>query len=106
MQPVFYPKGHFPPVSNTQRQREFRGRNPGYYQRLHAKRRAAVKALVAQRVTPAPAQVILTIPVPTVRLALPAPVIDPLLVELNALTAKNAERQHVTPLPSPSGSSS
>ena len=31
-------------MSNTERQRLFRERHPGYYQRLHAKRRAATKA--------------------------------------------------------------
>lgn len=31
-------------MSNTERQRRFRERNPGYYKRLHAKRRAQVKA--------------------------------------------------------------
>jgi len=31
-------------MSNTERQRLFRERHPGYYQRLHAKRRARVKA--------------------------------------------------------------
>jgi hypothetical protein len=89
MKPVFYPRGYFPPVSNTERQREFRERNPGYYQRLHAKRRAEAKALAAERAVAA--EVILTLPVPTWRLALPAPVVDPLLIELNALAAKHAE---------------
>jgi hypothetical protein len=94
MQPVFYPRGYFPPVSSTERQREFRERNPGYYQRLHAKRRAELKGRVelalraAERA--AAAQVTLTLPVPTWRLALPAPVVDPLLVELNALVAQRA----------------
>lgn len=39
------------PKSNTQRQREFRARNPGYYGRLHRKRKAereAARALMAQ----------------------------------------------------------
>jgi len=31
-------------MSNTERQRLFRERHPGYYQLLHAKRRAALKA--------------------------------------------------------------
>jgi hypothetical protein len=35
------------PMSNTERQRQFRERNPGYYGRLHAKSRAACKAHVA-----------------------------------------------------------
>ena len=36
--------GKAPPVSNLERQRAFRKRNPGYYQRLHAKRSAGHKA--------------------------------------------------------------
>ena len=35
-----------PPVSNTERQRQFRLRNPGYYGRLRARRTAAIKATV------------------------------------------------------------
>lgn len=31
-----------PPMSNAERQREFRKRNPGYYGRLHRKRKAEV----------------------------------------------------------------
>jgi hypothetical protein len=31
------------PMSNTERQRRFRERNPGYYGRLHRKRKAAIK---------------------------------------------------------------
>jgi hypothetical protein len=34
-------------MSNTERQRRFRERHPGYYQRMHAKQRAATKATVA-----------------------------------------------------------
>lgn len=38
------------PMSNTQRQRLFRERNPGYYGRLHRKRKAEAEALgAAQR---------------------------------------------------------
>ena len=33
-------------MSNLERQRRFRERNPGYYGRLHAKRRARVQALL------------------------------------------------------------
>src|SRR5688572_32784593 len=44
--PVFYPRGYFRPVSNTERQRQFRERNPGYYARIQAKKRAASKAYV------------------------------------------------------------
>jgi hypothetical protein len=38
-----------PAVSNTERQRQFRQRNPGYYGRLKAKQRAASKAWVKER---------------------------------------------------------
>lgn len=37
-----------PPVSNTERQRQFRERNPGYYRRLHAKRRGATERHCAE----------------------------------------------------------
>ena len=33
-----------PPMSNAERQRLFRQRHPGYYQRLHARTRAQAKA--------------------------------------------------------------
>src|SRR3954453_12308703 len=36
------------PVSNTERQRQFRERHPGYYARLQAQRRAPLKALRAK----------------------------------------------------------
>jgi hypothetical protein len=37
------------PKSSAERSREFRKRNPGYYQRLHAKRRAGIEAERARR---------------------------------------------------------
>jgi hypothetical protein len=40
-----------PPMSNYERQRQFCERNPGYYQRLRAKRRAESAALAARRDT-------------------------------------------------------
>lgn len=45
------------PLSNTERQRLFRERHPGYYQRLHAKRRAAVKAALPAHMAKIEAQV-------------------------------------------------
>lgn len=36
------------PMSNTERQRRFRERNPGYYGRLHRQRKAEVAALRAK----------------------------------------------------------
>src|SRR5687768_6139066 len=44
---TFQPRGSHPPVSNTERKRQFRERNPGYYARIQAKKRAASKAYVA-----------------------------------------------------------
>jgi len=57
-----------PPKSNAERQREFRERNPGYYGRLHRKRKAEMLALLAQR---ASAEVVVAKREP---LMLPAPV--------------------------------
>ncbi len=39
----------FKPMSNAERQRQFRERNPGYYGRLHRKRRAEAEAYAAAR---------------------------------------------------------
>src|SRR5688572_24923223 len=85
--PVFFPRGSFPPVSNTERQRQFRERNPGYYGRLHAKSRAECKARVAAALA-AVQQVALPVPPVTPVLMLPAPVQDPAMAALNAMAAK------------------
>ena len=55
-----------PPVSNAERQRNFRERNPGYYQRLQARKRAGVRAELEAMAMVAPT--------PEETLALPAPV--------------------------------
>jgi hypothetical protein len=75
------------PVPNIERQRQFRERNPGYYQRLHAKRRAVIKAriaearaLAAQPLALPAASEPLALPAMPVRLALPAPVETPLFI--------------------------
>src|SRR5262245_52380147 len=62
----------FSPTSNTERQRQFRKRNPGYYGRLKRRRRAELAPLVAamqaeQAAAAAPAR--------TEPLMLPAPVV-------------------------------
>ena len=84
-----------PPMSNSQRQRLFRERHPGYYQRLHARRRAEVAALQAARMavaaTPAPAR--------SEPLMLPAPVVDPMMLELNELAAKLARERQAVEIP-------
>src|SRR5688500_4720459 len=76
-----------PPMSNTERQRQFRERNPGYYQRWHARRRALIKAriaearaLAAQPLALPAARQPLALPAMPVRLALPAPVETPLFI--------------------------
>jgi hypothetical protein len=51
-------------MSNTERQRRFRERNPGYYQRLHAKRRAEVEALYQQQLRERAIARIIAPPVP------------------------------------------
>jgi hypothetical protein len=80
--------------SNAERQREFRERNPGYYGRLHAKRRAECKARVAARVAaarqaafPSPLQ----IPLKPI-LMLPAPVEDPMMTAIAELAKSHAVR--------------
>jgi hypothetical protein len=86
--PMFQVRGSHRPTSNAERQREFRRRNPGYYGRLHAKRRADAKALAAQRA--AVAQLLAVKPTP---LMLPAPVVIPVIPGMNAIFA--------TPAPAP-----
>jgi hypothetical protein len=64
-------------MSNTERQRQFRKRHPGYYQRLHAKRRAAICERVAQQAALAQAQKQLALQIKLAEkpmLMLPAPV--------------------------------
>jgi hypothetical protein len=58
-----------PAISNAERQRHFRERNPGYYGRLHRQRKAVVDALCAAGA--AQARMALAAPV---QLMLPAPV--------------------------------
>src|SRR5687768_3103944 len=82
------------PMTNAERQAAFRERNPGYYGRLHAKRRAAVRALAAARAAAA-------VPARTEPLMLPAPVEMPLFPGINAIPATlDALRESVLlPLP-------
>ncbi|MEX0774383.1 MAG: hypothetical protein WD042_01580 [Phycisphaeraceae bacterium] len=71
------------PVSNTERQRQFRARNPGYYGRLHAKRRAVIQARVAQMIALRQAMAVERVP-----LALPAPAV---MIELPLMARVPAE---------------
>ena len=89
--PVFYPRGYFPPVSNTERQREFRRRNPDYYRRLQAKRRAALRAYGATRaIVAAWAKPPLMLPAPVELLVIPG---------VNAIPQTLAAARELAPLP-------
>jgi hypothetical protein len=85
-----------PPMSNYQRQKNFRLSHPGYYGRLHARQRAGAKAAV--EAMKAQAQAAAT-PAPTEPLMLPAPVVDPMMLELNALAEKLAAAQQPVAIP-------
>jgi hypothetical protein len=82
------------PMSNYQRQVAFRQRNPGYYGRLHRRRRAEAQALgvameMAKAAAMAPA-LRAAMPAPKPVLMLPAPIEDPAIAEINALKARLA----------------
>jgi hypothetical protein len=61
-----------PAKTNAQRQRDFRKRNPGYYGRLHARKRAATKASAAILILKYHAIARGAVPEPEVTLALTA----------------------------------
>jgi hypothetical protein len=79
--------GRGAPMTNAERQRRFREEHPGYYQALHAKRRAEVKALIAERALAEVRAAALALPV---RLALPAPVEAILIPGMTTIPAKTA----------------
>jgi hypothetical protein len=69
-----------PAMTNAERQRKFQDAHPGYDRRRKARERAMAKRGAALFVP--------AMPVPAVaRLALPAPVVDPVMAELEALGA-------------------
>ena len=92
-------------MSNAERQRRFRERNPGYYGRLHRKRNAAIKAILEQQKAEAAARIqaeiqarlqmeqefklaiIKQLP-PISRMLPPAVPPDPLMQEIAALAEK------------------
>ena len=77
------------PISNTERQRQFRERNPGYYQRLHARESRRIKAaLEAMLVVTVPATVAKREP-----LMLPAPIEQ---IEIPGMTTIEAIREKMT----------
>jgi hypothetical protein len=84
------------PMSNAERQRQFRKRNPGYYGRLHARRRAEGKALAAQRA--AAEQLVAVRPAP---LMLPAPVEVLLIPGMNVIAAAAAPAPEPLPVALP-----
>ena len=94
-----------PPMSNAERQRRFQEAHPGYDRRRKARQRAGAKRVVEalrqklmmeahaaeaqaeQAKAPAEAQAAKPV------LMLPAPVQDPLMAQLNALTGSMAKRR-------------
>lgn len=102
-------------MSDLERQRVFQARHPGYDRRRKARERAASKRYVMQlrraatvaalieaqaaEATP----VVVATPVPVVtRLALPAPVVDPVIAELDALRQAVSSREREAVLVRPS----
>ena len=83
-------------MSNTERQRQFRERNPGYYGRLHRKRNAEIMARIAARA--AAAEAVPAMPAP---LMLPAPVQDLAMEALNALAASLKSKSAAEPVTIP-----
>lgn len=95
------------PMSNTERQRLFRERNPGYYGRLHRKRNAGIKQMLKQQriaiqakaqaeyqalkkaALQAEAKFAIVNQLPPISRMLPAPPpVDPLMMEIAALAEK------------------
>jgi hypothetical protein len=99
--PTIQPRRPGTAMSNAERQRAFRRRNPGYYGRLHRQRKAEMLAYAAARAAAAEAVVPLAIPAPPTRLMLPAHVQDPAMDALNALAASLKSRAALDPLAVP-----
>ena len=62
---------NLPPVSNAERQRQFRKRNPGNSKRRHARTRAGFLAYMATPAIAAPQKEMLALPAPVETLDLP-----------------------------------
>ena len=98
--PMFQPRGMHPPMSNTERQRQFRERNPGYYGRLHRKRKAELEAMARATVearVAAAVTVEASVQVTAVRrepLMLPAPVVIFEIPGVNAIPAAMPVREY------------
>jgi len=76
-------------MTNTERQRLFRQRHPGYYGRLHRQRKAKIDALLAARQTEQ--CIVVAEPVKTL-LALPAPAVVFNFPGVNTIPAIPVER--------------
>jgi hypothetical protein len=92
-----------PPLTNVQRQAAFQAAHPGYDRRRKARQRAVLDRLSAKRrraqgLAPGQSMPVEAKPQP---LMLPAPVENPVLVELNALAASlaSAPARALEPMP-------
>lgn len=90
-----------PPISNTERQRQFQKQHPGYDARRKARERASTKrgaaqlfaAMLAEADAHAAAHLTappIKVPVDKPILMLPAPVVDPTMFSITALAASFA----------------
>ena len=84
----------FRPTSNSERQRRFRERNPGYYGRLRRRKGARLQAL-----DPAHAAASASASARAQPLMLPAPVDMPLFPGINAIPATLEALRESAPLP-------
>ncbi|MGB7160698.1 MAG: hypothetical protein WBD40_21720 [Tepidisphaeraceae bacterium] len=85
-----------PPLSNAERQRLFQLRHPGYDRRRKSRERASAKRGAAQLFAALQAKAAAEANRPV--LMLPAPVENPVLVELDALAAARASSVPPEPL--------
>jgi hypothetical protein len=91
------------PKSNTERQRLFRKRNPGYYGRLHARRRSGIKHDLAAAELAAAQQAMaaqrepLMLPAPAVTVEIPGMTTIPATAAIPALAPLPVSQQ-ATPL--------
>ena len=95
-------------MSNAERQQKFQLANPGYDRRRKARQRAALKgtmnalkwraALAAHAAQAEQAHGAEAMPAKPV-LMLPAPVVDPMMAQLNALRASMTARREAEPAP-------
>ena len=81
-------------MSNTERQRKFRQRNPGYFNKYNARKRgtakrseAYIRGLMQAKAQAARAEATLAILAKPEPLMLPAPVQDPTMAAIDALAA-------------------